>query len=262
MKIKFKNTTQLELIFLELSNIYDSTCGKEVESKNVESIDDSDNDAIQSVNSPILMDGDIVFYGKKIFDQICNWSLDNINIDSIIEENLIELNVLKYWLMNKVICPLIEQDKVNELLQLDYPSTIQYIKNLTDLQKIDLSTEIAKHDLSEIKSNEWESTCRKVGIELCIRLGLLRLGRAKIKNSPRVWIGRNELAFSERKVYKSNSDQYFELGENFIKTFIGPRAFDKKWTLSYRGCLWRFTEFFENSKLSTYVEEFESEDVI
>lgn len=264
---------QLELFVYVNKYIDFNVCAKESDSSQVkcdietkteepEKEPDDPVDFYSSVGSPILSEGKIIFKAHK-FDPVFSWSSETkLDIEELITEKVLSEEFIKSWILNNAVYPLINPDEAKSIMELDYDNLFLYVKALPEKQiQLFLGDSSNMPQVSDLVLDRWRLGMRRVESELFSRLGLLRLGKNRLSSEPRVWIGRSDEALSPKIVFKCFDHQRESVGQNFIETFIGNRAFDKNWTLSYRGCLWRITEELNGYKKCTYIEEFNHENI-
>jgi hypothetical protein len=258
----YQQTLQSEFGFVTLFNEKDETSSIE-EKINKETNEDReirDRDEIEKLSSwsvsPVLSNDflKLSIYSNKKFDEVISWTpqkrfeekLSNLEIDEV---------SWKIWASNTILTPLIDGEESQRILSLKGEELVSFIRSMSKKHFDDFCGFIISVESKE-ENYFWEYTLFKTGVELIGRIGCLKLG---VKPRERTWTGKPLKENCVKKTFRTSSDDFKEIGLNFINCFVGPSANSDKWILEYRGGLWRINIFNNSQKQSIYVEEIESE---
>lgn len=258
---KKTHTQQSEFGFVSLFNEKDESSSIE-EKINKEINEDReirDRDEIEKLSSwsvsPVLSNNlsKLSVYSNRKFDEVISWTpkqrfeekLSNLEIDEM---------TWKIWAANTILTPLIDKEESQAILSLKNEELVSFIRSMSK-KHFDEFCEFVISAEPQEENYFWEHILFKTGVELMGRLGSLKFG---IKQAQRTWTGKQLKENCLKKIFKTSSDDPKEIGLNFINCFIGTSANIQKWTLEYRGCLWRINIFNNSQKTSIYIEETES----
>jgi hypothetical protein len=261
IKRRKKHEQQTEFDFTSLFNEKDESLSIE-EKINKEANEDReirDRDEIEKLSSwtvsPVLSNNlsKLLSYSTKKFDEIISWTpqkrfedkLSNLEIDE---------TAWKMWASNTILTPLIDKNESDQILSLKNEELVAFIRAMNK-KYFDEFCEFVISIEPKHQNHFWEIALFRVGVELLGRIGSLKFGA---KYQERAWTGKCLKENCIKKTFKTSSQDYKEIGFNFINCFIGENAIIEKWTLEYRGGLWRINIFNNSQKQSIYIEETET----
>lgn len=255
-----KNVEQSEFVFVHLFDEKDETLSIE-EKINQQANQDNeitDKDEIEKLSSwsvsPVLSNNlsRLLKYSGKKFDEVISWT-PRKRFENKLSNQEIDETTWKMWASNNILTPLIDADESQAVLDLRGEQLTSFIRSMSK-KHFDDFCEFAINTESKDENYFWERILFKTGTELIGRIGCLRMG---IKPHERTWTGKYLREKCLRKIFKTSSNDHKEVGLSFINCFIGENAITDKWTLEYRGGLWRIN-IFTPQKQSIYIEETET----
>jgi len=258
---KKKHTQQSEFGFVSLFNEKDesSSIQEKINKEINQDREITDRDEIEKLSSwsvtPVLSNNlsRLSIYSNRKFEEVICWTprerleqkLRNVEIDE---------TTWKIWAANTILTPLIDKEESEVILSLKDEELVAFIRSMSE-KHFDQFCEFVISTEPSTENYFWERILFKTGSELTGRLGSLKLG---IKPAQRTWTGKQLKENCLKKIFTTSSSDHKEIGLNFINCFIGTSASIQKWTLEYRGCLWRINIFNNSQKTSIYIEETES----
>lgn len=210
--------------------------------------------------SPVLSDADISVYDSKEFDCVVEWSHCKRLRKCLDDESFFDLGRFRDWAWSHHLETLIEPGKTEEIMSLEKEDAVKYLKKLSHRDLDSFAGHCVPQFLRSILPNDWELAVLDVGIALTSRLGVLRLGKAKVSKT-RTWVGRLPAEGAPKQKLDLRSEDLMEIGGAFLECFGGPGCREDDWTLGYRGGLWRFSRGKGRKKRHMYVEEFGEDEL-
>jgi len=213
-----------------------------------------------SLVSPIMTEEPII--NIRRFENIVSWIPSQIKFNDLIEEEYLTLEELRLWLSKDDLYSLLYKDQVSDENNTDFFPEKEAERFVGEFFNTEQGQEYLMY--------KWRKAIRCINNELRSRIGIIRLGKNRLPNSPRVWIGRNSCAGSSRILVKGFDSELELVAEKLVNAFVGKDAFDKAWDLCYRGGTWKITVYDKSTVGKTipkinstfYIEEFEGDDLL
>jgi hypothetical protein len=207
--------------------------------------------------SPIFSEEEIPLDTYKRFETILVWSKLKVAKNNISSGNLVKPKTFRIWAEQFLIHPLLEPEYSTWVMTAEGESLQTILNGLSEHQLKSFSEFYSHYVDSDVIERQWEDDMTTLGIELLTRLGVIRLGKARIENSPRTWVGRRSEDSSPQIKFSVHGSDCKKVADKFIKKFVGEEAPHVDWEIGYRGGLWRIIVDCRKDKRVFYVEEYE-----
>ena len=207
--------------------------------------------------SPIFSEEEIPLNTYKSFETILTWSKQRLVKENYLVDGTINPSIFRVWAEQFLIHPLLEPEYSTWVMTAEGESLKTILGQLSESQLNSFSQFYSQHLSKEFLHQNWESEMMLLGIELVTRLGIIRLGKARLQNAPRTWIGRRSEESSPQIKFAVWGNDCFEIGDKFIKKFVGDDAVYSEWEVGYRGGLWRILVNCPKDHRVIYIEEYE-----
>jgi hypothetical protein len=213
-----------------------------------------------SLVSPIMAEAPII--NLRRFETIVSWIPSKIKFNDLIEDEYLTIEELKLWLSKDDLYSILYKDQLNDVNCTEFFTEQEAERFVGEFFYTEQGQEYLIY--------KWRKAIRLINSELRSRIGIIRLGKNRLPNTPRVWIGRSSRAKSSRILVKAFDTDIELVSEKLVNAFIGKDAFDKAWDFCYRGGTWKIiiydktTVSREIPKVNNvfYIEEFEGEDLL
>jgi hypothetical protein len=206
--------------------------------------------------SPILTGNDFSFYENKPFETVIAWSPAKIILQRIQETNEIDIECFRNWAYEFHLKPLVEIEQTAHVLGLEPIKAIEYLNTLPEHDLLSF-VDFCLPRFQDLLHPEWSTAMLDVHIGILTRLNLLRLGKIKLPNESRIWIGRIPQEGSPKVKFEVLEDDSSAWAEQMVRKFLGENCSKQNWILGYRGGLWRFQVGNKKNKNFFYFEEVE-----
>ena len=207
--------------------------------------------------SPIFFEEEIPLDTYKSFETILVWSKLKVAKNNISSDNLVNSKTFRTWAEQFLIHPLLEPEYSTWVMTAEGESLQTILNGLSEAQLHSFSEFYSHHIDNDVIERHWEDDMTTLGVQLLTRLGVIRLGKARLKNSPRTWVGRRSENSSPQIKFSVHGDDCKKVADKFIKKFIGEDAPYVDWEIGYRGGLWRIVVDCRKDKRVFYIEEYE-----
>jgi len=207
--------------------------------------------------SPVFSEDEIPLNSYKNFETILSWSKSKIIKENYLSLDLINPKIFRVWAEQFLIHPLLEPEYSTWVMSAEGESLYTVLSQLSESQVNSFSDFYSNHIATEALEEYWNDEMTLLGIELLTRLGIIRLGKARINNAPRTWIGRRSEESSPQIKFAAWGNDCSKIANDFIKKFVGENAICTEWEVGYRGGLWRILVNCPNDRRALYIEEHE-----
>lgn len=207
--------------------------------------------------SPIFSEDEIPLNAYKTFEPILKWSKFNIVKNNCSSEDLVEPKIFRVWAEQFLIHPLLEPEYSTWVMTAEGESLCTILMGLSESQLDSFSKFYSHHLDKNAVERYWEDNMTTLGVELLTRIGVLRLGKARIETCPRTWIGRRSEESSPQIKFAARGHDCSKVANKFIKKFVGEDGPHIDWEIGYRGGLWRIIVDCPKDQRVLYIEEYE-----
>lgn len=207
--------------------------------------------------SPIFSEDEIPLNTYKTFETVLRWSKFNIVKNNCSSKGLVDPKIFRIWAEQFLIHPLLEPEYSTWVMTAEGESLQTILRELSESQLDSFSQFYSSHLDSHTVERYWEDDMTTLGVELLTRIGVVRLGKARLESSPRTWVGRRSEESSPQIKFAVWGHDCTNVANKFMKKFVGEDAPHVDWEIGYRGGLWRIIVDCPRDKRVLYIEEYE-----